>query len=126
MSVDAGPIRVDKWLWHARFFKSRSLAAAAVAEGRMRLNGQVFSKPAQLLRPGDVLTFTQGKAVRVVRMLAPGTRRGPAPEAQGLYDDLAPPQPLVPEPGEPQPVAGGRPTGKARRDFDAGRPSWLE
>lgn len=125
MSGDTS-IRVDKWLWHARFFKSRSLASAAVAEGRMRLNGTVFAKPAQALRPGDVLTFTQGKAVRVVRMQAPGTRRGPAPEAQALYEDLAPPVSPTPEPGAPETQPGGRPTGKARRDFDAGRPSWLE
>jgi ribosome-associated heat shock protein Hsp15 len=85
------PIRLDKWLWHARFFKSRSLAAAACT-GPMRLNGQRVAKPAQTVRPGDVLTFAQGSAVRVVRVLAPGTRRGPATEAQTLYEDLAPRQ----------------------------------
>lgn len=112
-------IRLDKWLWQARFFKSRSLAAAAVG-GPMRLNGQPVSKPAQPVRPGDVLTFLQAERVRVVRIAAIGTRRGPAPEAQGLYDDL---EPTTPEtaPGTPQARRGGRPTGKARRDFDATR-----
>lgn len=110
-------IRLDKWLWQARFFKSRSLAAAACG-GAMRLNGQPVAKPAQALRPGDVLTFVQAREVRIVKVLAPGTRRGPAAEAQTLYQDLTPPR----EPratAAPQPESGGRPTGKARRDMDA-------
>lgn len=85
----SGPIRLDKWLWQARFFKSRSLAAAACA-GPMRLNGQRVARPSAPVRPGDVLTFVQGRTVRVVRVRAPGLRRGPASEAQTLYDDLSP------------------------------------
>lgn len=85
------PIRLDKWLWHARFFKSRSLAAAACG-GPLRLNAQRVAQPAQTVRPGDVLTFAQGHQVRVIRVLAPGTRRGPATEAQTLYEDLTPRQ----------------------------------
>lgn len=112
-------IRLDKWLWHARFFKSRSLAAAAV-RGPLRLNGQPVSKPSQSVLPGDVLTFTQGMRVRVVRIVAVGVRRGPAPEAQALYDDLQPVPPIA-DPGTPEMRRGGRPTGKARRDFDAAR-----
>lgn len=92
------PIRLDKWLWHARFFKSRSLAAAACA-GPLRLNGQRVAKPSQTVRPGDVLTFAQGNAVRLVQVLAPGTRRGPATEAQTLYLDLAP------RPGDADPAS---------------------
>jgi ribosome-associated heat shock protein Hsp15 len=118
-------IRLDKWLWHARFFKSRSLAAAAISDGPLRLNGQPVSKPATAVRPGDIVTFVQARQVRVVRVLAPGTRRGPATEAQTLYDEIetqAPPK----DPGAPRPAPGGRPTGKARRDFDAGCPPWLE
>jgi ribosome-associated heat shock protein Hsp15 len=91
VSAAPEPIRADKWLWHARFFKTRALAAAVVSKGRMRLNGQHFSKPGQRLRPGDVLTFTIGHQVRVIRVLAPGQRRGPADEARGLYLDLDPP-----------------------------------
>lgn len=112
-----GPIRLDKWLWHARFFKSRSLAAAACA-GPMRLNGQPVAKPSQPVRPGDVLTFVQAREVRVVKVLAPGTRRGPATEAQALYEDLTPARP-APEAGVPKPEAGGRPTGRDRRAYDA-------
>ncbi len=113
-----GPIRLDKWLWHVRAFKSRSLAAKAVTTGRFRVNGQPVAKPAYALRPGDVLTFAQGDRVRVLRLIAPGTRRGPAPEAQTLYEDLSPPPP-APDLSRPQPRAGGRPTGRARRSFDA-------
>ena len=110
-------IRLDKWLWHARFFKSRSLAAAACG-GPMRLNGQLVAKPAQPVRPGDVLTFVQAREVRVVRVLAPGTRRGPAAEAQALYEDLTP-APDASATATPRPEPGGRPTGKARRTMDA-------
>ncbi|WP_333830230.1 RNA-binding S4 domain-containing protein [Pararhodobacter sp.] len=115
---ESGPIRLDKWLWHARFFKSRSLAAQAVGSGRMRVNSQPAAKPAVLLRPGDVLTFVQGERVRVVRIVAPGTRRGPAPEAQALYEDLSP-APPPPDLSRPQARAGGRPQGRDRRAMDA-------
>ncbi|KPQ07639.1 MAG: ribosome-associated heat shock protein Hsp15 HslR [Rhodobacteraceae bacterium HLUCCA12] len=114
----AAPIRLDKWLWHARFFKSRSLAAQAVGTGRMRLNSQPVAKPATMVRPGDVLTFVQGERVRVVRVQAPGQRRGPAPEAQSLYDDLSQPAP-PPDPSRPQSRSGGRPSGRDRRVMDA-------
>lgn len=86
---DPAPIRADKWLWHARFFRTRALAAQAVQSG-IRVNGLRVTKPAQMLRPGDVLTFAQGAQIRVVRVLAPGVRRGPAPEAQRLYADIPP------------------------------------
>src|SRR5690554_1975370 len=115
---DPGPIRLDKWLWHARFFKSRSLAAQAVGGGRMRLNSQPVAKPAAQLRPGDVLTFVQGERVRVVRMLAPGRRRGPAPEARALYEDLSPAPPPR-DLSRPQAAPGGRPEGRERRALDA-------
>jgi ribosome-associated heat shock protein Hsp15 len=83
-------LRIDKWLWHARFFKTRGLASKTVAGGKLRLAGAVTTKAHQKVRPGDVLTFPQGPHIRVVKILALGTRRGPAPEAQGLYEDLAP------------------------------------
>lgn len=81
-------VRLDKWLWQARFFKSRSLSAAQVEDGRVRVNGQPVSKSATTVRPGDVLTFAQGGRIRVVRVLGTSVRRGPATEAQMLYDDL--------------------------------------
>lgn len=121
-----GKIRVDKWLWYARFFKSRGLAADAVTGGSVRVNGLRAGKPAQTVRPGDVLTFAQGKQIRVVRIEAPGTRRGPAPEAQALYTDLSPPVPKEPSPEDPAPAAAhvpgrGRPTKRDRREIDAWR-----
>lgn len=78
-------IRLDKWLWQARFFKSRSLSAAYVEAGHLRLNGVHVVKAAQAVGPGDMLTLPLGSGVRVVEIIACGTRRGPAPEAQGLY-----------------------------------------
>jgi ribosome-associated heat shock protein Hsp15 len=84
-------LRLDKWLWQARFFKTRALAAQLVGKGRLRLNQAIVTKPHHRIRPGDVLTFPQGETVRVVRVLDLGSRRGPAREAQTLYQDLAEP-----------------------------------
>ncbi|MBL8662723.1 MAG: RNA-binding S4 domain-containing protein [Candidatus Odyssella sp.] len=81
-------LRLDKWLWHARFFKSRSLAAAFCAEGRLRLNRRHIDRASAPVRAGDVLTFPLGNAIRVVRVLALGQRRGPPAEARTLYQDL--------------------------------------
>jgi ribosome-associated heat shock protein Hsp15 len=81
-------LRLDKWLWQARFFKTRALAAALAGKGRIRVNSTVISKPHYRIRPGDVLTFPQGCAVRVVRVVQLGIRRGPANEAQAMYEDL--------------------------------------
>jgi ribosome-associated heat shock protein Hsp15 len=81
-------LRLDKWLWQARFCKSRALAAALVAEGHVRVNGTPVSRPGRDIIAGDVLTFPQGALIRVIRILALGQRRGPATEAQELYSDL--------------------------------------
>jgi ribosome-associated heat shock protein Hsp15 len=89
--MTAETIRLDKWLWQARFCKSRSIAATLVSEGRVRVNSERASKPARAIGPGDVLTFPQAGRIRVVRVLATGERRGPATEAQALYEDLDPP-----------------------------------
>lgn len=85
-------LRLDKWLWQARFFKSRTQAAAFCAEGRLRLNRRHIDRAHSLLRVGDVLTFPLGKQIRVIRVRALGIRRGPPTEARQLYDDLAPPE----------------------------------
>lgn len=89
----AGPaaMRLDKWLWQARFFKSRALATRAVQEGRVRINGARVLKPAAPVGPGDGLTMVIGGVVRVVRIRGLGARRGPAAEARLLYDELGPP-----------------------------------
>lgn len=113
----AAVIRLDKWLFFARFFKTRSLAAKIVTEGGIRVNGQRVSKPSSAVRVGDTLTFAQGRNVRVVTVRAAGERRGPAPEAQSLYEDRSPP-PTPTDPTAPRTEPGGRPTKKARRSLD--------
>ncbi len=107
-------LRLDKWLWYARFFKTRTLAAKLVSGGQVRLNGERIHKPAQGVGPGDVLTFAQARQVRVVRILALGTRRGPADEAGALYQDLTPPV----APVRDTPRVGARPTKRDRRAID--------
>lgn len=81
-------LRLDKWLWQARFFKTRSLAATVASKGKVRINRVLVTKSHYRVRPGDVLTFAQGHDIRVVRIVALGERRGPASEAQTLYEDI--------------------------------------
>ena len=91
MSPDASPDnrqRIDKWLWFARVVKSRSLAAKLVAEGHVRVNSVRVETPAKALKPGDVVTVALERNVRVLKVLEPGTRRGPFSEAQSLYEEL--------------------------------------
>ena len=106
--------RLDKWLWYARFFKSRSLATKFCASGKLRVNEVVVKKAHHALHAGDVLTFPKGPYIRVVRVVELGMRRGPAVEARTLYEDLDPPQPRA---------KGGRPAKPALRDPGAGRPT---
>lgn len=84
--------RIDVWLWRARFFKTRSLAAHVVEDGGVRVSRggarTPIDKPSRAVRPGDVLTFAQGSRWLAVRVEALGARRGPAPEARGLYSVL--------------------------------------
>lgn len=86
----APKLRLDKWLWQARFFKSRSLAAEQIEAGSVRVNGQRITKPGRDISESDTLTFPQGTRIRVIRVLALGLRRGPATEALSLYLDLEP------------------------------------
>lgn len=81
-------IRLDRWLFHARAFKSRTLAADRIAQGGVRVNGAPCRKPGHEVRPGDVVTVAAPSGVRSLRVLAPGLRRGPAAEAQTLFQDL--------------------------------------
>ena len=81
-------MRLDKWLWQARFFKSRSLATRFIEKSRCRIDGRVVDKAHATVAPGMVLTFALGPRVRVVRIVALGERRGPAPEARALYDEI--------------------------------------
>ena len=87
--ADDGAQRLDAWLWRTRFFKTRAWATAIVSKGRVRINGERVKKASRLIRPGDILTFPQGNAIRVIRMLAPAERRGSAPEAQTHYEPIA-------------------------------------
>jgi len=81
-------IRIDKWLWHARFYKTRPLAQAAATSGKLRLNGNRVEKSSANVKPGDVLTLARGGDVLAVRICAIGVRRGPATEARLLYEIL--------------------------------------
>jgi len=119
MEPQAAKIRVDKWLWHARFYKTRSLAAKQVGAGHIRLNGSKIAKTAQNVTPGDVLSFPQGRQNRVVEVVAIGERRGPAPEAQTLYLDKTPKQDILP--ANPRFEGKGRPDKKTRRALDLSR-----
>ena len=119
-------IRLDKWLWQARFFKTRSLSAKVILAGHCRVNATPVAKPAVTVTAGDVLTFPQERDVRVIRIVALGDRRGPAPEARALYEDLSPPQPRERPPEAPKFDGGGRPSKKDRRVYDKSRPSVLD
>jgi ribosome-associated heat shock protein Hsp15 len=109
------PLRLDKWLWFARFVKTRSLASKLIIDGRMRVNGVPTQKAHYTVKLGDVLTFPLGAHIRVIKVVALGSRRGPAPEAQALYEDLDPPRPAAPQQAARAPFEERKP--------GAGRPS---
>ncbi|WP_205698015.1 RNA-binding S4 domain-containing protein [Conexibacter sp. SYSU D00693] len=127
MDGSSAPVRLDKWLWAARFAKTRALAADAVKGGRVHLNGQA-TKPSKEVRPGDELEITVGQVRRTVVVRATSERRGPAGEAQRLYEE-------TPDSVEAReraalvrrlaamavPEHGGRPTKRDRRRFDRDR-----
>ena len=112
-------IRVDKWLWAARAFKTRSLAADACDGGKVDVNGDA-AKPAKPVRAGDRVEITTPVGRRILKVIALSDRRGPAPAARALYDDLTPPAP--PRARQPKPPyrapGAGRPTKRERRDID--------
>ena len=112
-------IRADRWLWFARFFQSRTVAAQACSARRIRRNGAVLTKANQTLRVGDILTFAANRTLHVVRVVALGARRGPVEAARQLYEDLAPPQ-RISGPGSPGVRQAGtrRPTKADRRALD--------
>lgn len=117
-------LRLDKWLWFARFFKSRSLASTLCQSGKVRLAGAPVRKANQQVKAGDVLTFPQGRHIRVIKIIALGERRGPAGEAQALYEDLSPPnaENRLPREEMTPPAAraagSGRPTKRDRRKIE--------
>ena len=110
-------VRLDRWLWAARFYKSRGLAHDACAGGKVDVNGQA-AKPSRLVRPGDRLQVTVGEWRRELLVRALAGRRGPATEARALYEDRSPPPPPRPlrvPPPVVRPRGLGRPTKRARR-----------
>ena len=82
-------IRLDTWLWYARFYKSRSLSSKAVLSGKLRVNSNKIIKPASKVKINDVLTINHINMVRIIQVQSLGSRRGPASEAQKLYNDLS-------------------------------------
>jgi ribosome-associated heat shock protein Hsp15 len=109
---------VDKWLWAARFFKTRSLAARACAGGKVDVNDDA-AKPARLVRVGDRIRITQRQGKRTVKVLVLADTRGPAPVARALYEDLTPPTPPRARQAPPwRPPGAGRPTKRERRDLE--------
>jgi ribosome-associated heat shock protein Hsp15 len=85
--------RIDKWLWFARVVKTRSLAAKLVTDGHVRLNGRRIATPAHSVLSGDVLTIALERQVRVLRVMAPGSRREAYPLAKLLFEELTSPSP---------------------------------
>ncbi len=83
-------LRLDKWLVHARFCKTRAVATTLITKKRVRINRDVVRKASRLVRIGDVLALPRGYDVIVVKVLAMGERRGPPAEAQTLYDAIPP------------------------------------
>ncbi|MCP5272168.1 MAG: RNA-binding S4 domain-containing protein [Burkholderiaceae bacterium] len=117
-------LRLDKWLWAARFYKTRALAADEVDKGRVRVNGQP-AKPARELKAGDLVEMRQDQVWRCVAVVALSAVRGPAPLAQGLYAETAESlanrakaaetRRLAAEPA--QAIAQGRPTKREGREL---------
>ncbi len=125
-------LRIDKWLWAARFYKTRSLACDEIERGRVLVNGAVV-KPARELKAGDTLELRSGSVTRTIVVRGCSERRGPAPEAALLYLETeasvatrlaaAEQRRLAPEPALS--LAAGRPTKRERRDGDRAR-DWGE
>lgn len=108
-------LRIDKWLWFARLAKTRTLAQKLAVSGRIRINQQKIENAARQVKIGDVLTIASDAGVRILRISAIGSRRGPSAEAVLLYEDLTPPV-LVATIAE-RPPGTGRPTKRQRRDI---------
>ena len=121
-SSELTSLRLDKWLWAARFYKTRSIAVEEIGKGRVTVNGQAV-KASRELRPGDMVQLRQGGVAREVKVLGLSSVRGPAPVAQTLYEETpdsvaareraAEARRLAPEPADT--IVQGRPTKHDRR-----------
>jgi ribosome-associated heat shock protein Hsp15 len=124
--------RIDRWLWAARFFKTRTLAVEEIGRGRVTLNGFEVQKPARDVKLGDTVAVRQGYVVRTVVVKGLSEMRGPAPVAQQLYEETpeslkareaaAEQRRLSPEPAHS--IEQGRPTKRGRRDLDQAQRGW--
>ncbi|HSV35616.1 MAG TPA: RNA-binding S4 domain-containing protein [Ramlibacter sp.] len=124
-------LRVDKWLWAARFYKTRTLATEEIGKGRIEVNGQAV-KPARELKVGDTVSMRQGQVVRVVVVRGVSATRGPAPTAQQLYEETADSLAARDKAAEQRRYARepalsieqGRPTKRGRRELDNAQRGW--
>ena len=124
-------LRIDKWLWAARFYKTRTLASDEVARGRVEVNGQEV-KPAREVKVGDTVSVRQGQDVRTVLVKGLSGVRGPAPAAQQLYEETpaslqAREQSAQRRRDAPEPaltIEQGRPTKRGRRELDDAQRGW--
>ncbi|WP_048439979.1 RNA-binding S4 domain-containing protein [Caenimonas sp. SL110] len=124
-------LRIDKWLWAARFYKTRSLAVDEIVKGRVEVNGAEV-KPAREVKAGDTVSVRQGAITRAVVVKALSAMRGPAPVAQLLYEETAESvkareasaeqRKLSPEPARS--IEHGRPTKRGRRELDDAQRGW--
>lgn len=122
MSGDAGSLRLDKFLWAARFFKTRAQAAEAIEAGRVSVNGE-RAKPAKAVKPGDALTIRRPPYEHRITVRAISERRGPASQAQALYEESAASRAkraavAAEMKAQPPPVFKGRPTKRDRRTLE--------
>ena len=125
---DLPTLRLDKWLWSARFYRTRSLAADAIGKGRVQVNGNT-AKASRELRPGDSVVLQLDSVARTINVLALSAQRGPAPVAQQLYEETAESiaarvkaadqRRLAPEPAHA--LTDGRPTKRDRRELSQAR-----
>lgn len=124
-------LRIDKWLWAARFYKTRTLATEEIGKGRIEINGQEV-KPAREVKVGDSISLRQGALTRVVVVRGLSGIRGPAPVAQQLYEETAQSLQAREKAAEqrryaPEPalsIEQGRPTKRGRRDLDDAQRGW--
>ena len=114
-------LRLDKWLWQARFFKSRSLASRFCETSRLRINEKVIQKAHQKVSVGDVLTFSRRGTVSVIEIKNLGTRRGPATEAVTLYKNLS--ELEISKGLEGEKISSSVPDQIGRRQPGSGRPT---
>ena len=124
-------LRLDKWLWAARLYKTRALAAAEIERGRVRVNGQPV-KPARELKPDDEVEVRQEAVIRTLVVRGLSAVRGPAPLAQTLYEETAASVAVRHQAAEQRRLAAepawsieqGRPTKRDRRDIERTRERW--